>query len=383
MEEKKESPHKQWATGKKASMHRRCEEHGYQGRSIYMITMAVEGRLPLLGTLCGDPAVEEGRGAPHVELSPLGERVRACWFDIPRYYPEVEVMRLCVMPDHIHGVLFVHKQMEQHLGKIINGFKIGTRKAARELGLLPAGASTPAAALPQPTGPRTAGPPAPGTPAAKEPAPHGEVRYAAAVPQPWREQKPPRQPYNRDHGQLWEPGYHDRILLRKGQLDRMLTYLMDNPRRLLLKRRHPEFFTNLGTIEVAGIAMQAMGNRLLLDNPMKLQVQCSRSLTQEEIDRQQTAFVHEGLNGTVLISPCISPGESQIATAALQQGIALIVLLLKGFHPHFKPAPRYLQACTEGRLLMLAPYPWQNEKIVNMRQRCLHLNAIAKMIAEH
>jgi hypothetical protein len=28
----------------------------------------------------------------------------------------------------------------------------------------------------------------------------------------------------------------------------------------------------------------------------------------------------------------------------------------------FKPHPRYLTVRAEGRLLMLSPYPWQNEK---------------------
>ena len=37
---------------------------------------------------------------------------------------------------------------------------------------------------------------------------------------------------------------------------------------------------------------------------------------------------------------------------------------------------------TEGRLLLLSPFQWQNEKITNMRQRCLYLNELAKRICE-
>lgn len=85
---------------------------------------------------------------------------------------------------------------------------------------------------------------------------------------------------------------------------------------------------------------------------------------------------------SLIVSPCISPGEKQIATAVLEAQLPLIVLLLKGFPPFFKPQPRYLMACAEGRLLMLSPYPWQNEKIENMRQRCLHLNDIAAEICK-
>jgi hypothetical protein len=163
----------------------------------------------------------------------------------------------------------------------------------------------------------------------------------------------------------------------------MFAYLDDNPRRLLLKRQHPEYFTRLGTMAVAGIQMQAIGNRFLLDNPVKLQVQCSRRLTPEEIEQKKATILYQANDqGAILVSPCISPGEQQIATAALTEHIPLIVLLLKGFSPFFKPQPKYLEACTEGRLLMLSPYPWQNEKITNMRQRCLQLNDIAAEICK-
>jgi hypothetical protein len=249
------------------------------------------------------------------------------------------------MPDHIHGVLFVKEKMPHHLGTIINGFKAGTRKAARELGVITATMS-------------------PST----EPAP---VRYIEASPQSKKPQ-----------GVLWEPGYNDRILLQEGQLQRMLNYLDDNPRRLLLKQTHPQFFKPLGKLTVAGLEMEAMGNPNLLNNPIKLQVQCSRHLYQNEIEQRKQYFLNAAQQGAVIVSPCISPGEKEIATTILEAQLPLIVLLLKGFPPFFKPQPHYLIACAEGRLLMISPYPWQNEKIDNMRQRCLQLNDIAAEICK-
>ena len=141
MNEKKGHEPTKWekyAKGKKPSMKRRCEGHNYRDRGIYMVTMVIEGRRPLLGTLRGDPAMIEGPQKPHVELTPFGERVKACWEAIPRFYPVVEPMKLCIMPDHIHGLLFVHEKMEKHLGDVIKGFKAGTHAAARELGIIAA-----------------------------------------------------------------------------------------------------------------------------------------------------------------------------------------------------------------------------------------------------
>lgn len=91
-------------------MKRRCDEHDYTQRGIYMITIATEGRLPLFGTLKGDPLATDGNNKPHIVLSPLGERVQACWYDIHGHYPEVSVIKLCIMPDHIHGVLFIKEK---------------------------------------------------------------------------------------------------------------------------------------------------------------------------------------------------------------------------------------------------------------------------------
>ncbi|MFZ4397200.1 MAG: hypothetical protein ACOYOU_16415 [Kiritimatiellia bacterium] len=42
-------------------------------------------------------------------------------------------------------------------------------------------------------------------------------------------------------------------------------------------------------------------------------------------------------HGAVLVSPCISPGEKEIARAALEAGRPLIVLLENGFAPLYKP----------------------------------------------
>ena len=107
--------HKAFAGEKKPSMLRRRVGHDYQSRHIYLITMTVEGRRPLLGQLVGDADAPDGTpDAPHVELSPLGEQVRAYWQSIEQHYPTIKVLATQVMPDHLHGILFVQQQLDQH-----------------------------------------------------------------------------------------------------------------------------------------------------------------------------------------------------------------------------------------------------------------------------
>lgn len=177
---------------KVASMKRRSEQHDYTDRGIYMITLAIEGRRPLLGTLTGKADATEGPMRPAVVLSPLGERVRECWMSIPLYYPEVEAMKLCVMPDHIHGVLFVHERMGCHLGAVIKGFKAGTHRAARELGLMamPAGVTATMSQCTETTAapPVKPAPPPPFRPA--PPPPAASVPYTAT---PLQSKPPPPQ----------------------------------------------------------------------------------------------------------------------------------------------------------------------------------------------
>ena len=100
--------HKAFAGEKKPSMLRRRVGHDYEQRCVYLVTMTVEGRKPLLGRLVGDAGAKEGSiDAPHIELSPLGKQVREMWEAISEYYPEVRVLATMVMPDHLHGILFV------------------------------------------------------------------------------------------------------------------------------------------------------------------------------------------------------------------------------------------------------------------------------------
>ena len=134
MTEEEFEKHKAFAGKCKPSMLRRRVGHDYQGRRIYLITMTVEGRQSLLGQLVGEADAPDGSpDAPRIELSELGAQVERFWRDISRHHPEVEVLATTIMPDHLHGILFVERLMEQHLGMVIKGFKVGCNKAYREL----------------------------------------------------------------------------------------------------------------------------------------------------------------------------------------------------------------------------------------------------------
>lgn len=125
---------KAFAGEKKASMQRRCVGHDYSQRQMYMVTMVVEGRRPLLGEVVGRSEAEVGSDeAPRVVLTELGRRVEACWNEITIRHPQIKLVGLQLMPDHLHGILFVKELIEKPLGKVLLGFKQGCNKAYREL----------------------------------------------------------------------------------------------------------------------------------------------------------------------------------------------------------------------------------------------------------
>ena len=341
---------KAFAGEKKPSMQRRCVDHDYTCRCIYMVTMVTERRLPLFGKVVGKSDAAEGSPeAPRIELSELGQRVSDEWWGIPRYYPQIEIRALQMMPDHLHGILFVREQMEKDLSRVIRGFKTGCNRAYREVVL--------------------------------------GVQYVATqsrqTGQPQQTALPhPHCPYDRRHGLLFAPGFCDKLLLRQGQLQRWLDYLRDNPRRLLMKREHPDLFRVQRGLVVAGQQFSAIGNRFLLDKPVLVQVQCSRSLTDEQIEARVSECLALARSGAVLVSPSISRGEKAVMRAAFDEGLPLIILQENGFTDLAKPGGRRMEACQRGQLLLLAPWQHHNERLTISRCQCLSLNDIAKQICE-
>lgn len=46
-------------------------------------------------------------------LSPLGEAVEQAWLRLPDYYPELTMLAHQVMPDHLHGIIFVERELQR------------------------------------------------------------------------------------------------------------------------------------------------------------------------------------------------------------------------------------------------------------------------------
>lgn len=336
-------------------MGRRCHNWDYCGRGAYQITITLADRR---SHLLGSSGYEKGRGA-FVALTDLGQLVESFVWRIPEFSPEIDVLGVQVMPDHLHMVLRVNRSMKKPVGYAIRGLKGAATKAYwATLGF------------------------------------SAEARGACA-------------PGLKSPGPLFAEGYVDTILFDKAAIDRELAYLADNPRRLWEKRAHPELFTVLRDLPVdlgGGVVghFSAIGNHHLLKAPSILQVQCSRRffayqrdgkgailkdreprVASDEFQMTSEALLDEAAHGAVLVSPCISEGEREIARRAFMAGYKVITLSNKGFSPLYKPGGKLFDQCAAGNLLMLAPVGWPylpGEKKMTRLDACV-LNRLAQMLS--
>ena len=284
-----------------------------------------------------------------IERTKLGQAIAEEINRIPTYNgaESIEIYSYVIMPDHVHILLRVHDRLPKHIGQYIAWFKIKCTDACSAL---------------------TGGPVS------------GTMRPFA-------------------------PDYHDRILKGKNQLSHMVRYIQDNPRRLALKRANKELFRIQQDIPLNGIACTTLGNMFLADYPLKQVVQCSRRMTQAEIDELKAQCLAQAEQGVVHITAAISEGEKQIARALREAEWPLIVLLHEGFpkpdSPHYqyyKPSGVYFEACAKGKLLLVEPHEEALEmaQVVaqaeakvgpiphdTQRYRFVAMNVIAEIIASH
>ena len=390
----------------KPSMLRRCLGWDYRQPGIYQITLVLAdrrsqalGRLVIPGAsapgtgqaAASAPGMQSGpcpvleaeasrvrqAASSFIALSPAGEAVMREWRNIAAFHPEAKPLFMQVMPDHVHFILQITRPLAKPLGNLVGGFKAGSSKAA--------------------------------------------------IGRPG----------------LWAEGFQDTILFHEGQLDSMFRYLRDNPRRLAVKSLLPDLFKvrrNLAIplfpsrpVPVAeapacsvlgaeapacpvpgagapGLFFSAVGNHFLLDAPVRLQVQCSRSIfayrrvakagggrkierdahgapvaafSTPEFEEKRDSLLAAARHGAVLVSPCISDGEREIARLAFAAGASVVALKNMGFPPLSKPQGRLFDLTADGRLLLLAPaaWPYQTaEKPMTRLDACV-LNRIAQLLA--
>ena len=260
-------------------------------------------------------------GAPHIELSPLGIKVKESLERMPQVEPKIELVCYSIMPNHIHFIIAVRGELNRPIGTIIRSFMGAT---SRSLHMLKA---------------------------------EGKIQWnsaAASIARKASTEKP----------SLWQPGYCIGICHTEQKLHTRIGYVIENPFFGILETERHDFMKRTMMLTIKGRRYSGYGNMLLLKEPDRLQVFCHRNhpvthepyhLTQDFWEEKQ-AILNAAADGVVIVTPGISPGEADIMWSVLQNGGNVIniqqeeIPISDKWHPE-KERRIY---CSQGQMLVLS-----------------------------
>lgn len=300
----------------------------FKGEGIYHLTFVVVGRQPLLGRLVplADSRAYSGSverfynndvnparhavaskytsGQATTELSTFGFAVHDHLKELQVRYGEPAII-ICgkqFMPNHLHVVIWVKKDVGKSIRQIAQGFRIGVRKIAEDMGI-------------------------------------------------WR----------REDGHVFEVPFI-RTLSRRGQLASMIRYVHANPDSAWMRRLHPDMYVIRRNQVHAGLHFDSMGKARLLDYPDRQVIALSRSLTAEQIEAEVQKALRKAERGVVTYCAAMNDAEKAVTRAIRNGGYPLVVMMLDGFPPEsseaarfYKPGGAYHRACGDGLLYLMAP----------------------------
>lgn len=81
----------------------RLKHYDYSQQGAYFVTICTEYRQCLWGEIKQD----------QVLLNHLGAIALQCWLEIPAHFPSVELDVFVIMPNHLHGILWITKSVNQ------------------------------------------------------------------------------------------------------------------------------------------------------------------------------------------------------------------------------------------------------------------------------
>ena len=210
----------------------------WRGAGLYHVTLTVTDRQPLLGKLVmpdGDPA------RARVVRTALGDALVECLMSISRYHAEVQVLHFCLMPDHMHAVLYVRRRMEQGIRSVVRGFW----QASKKLGRVCSQSGAPFV-VPN---------------VIREELKEESRRLEAAAAALCREMG--EEAYYRLPPVFTEMPFI-RPMARYAQLPTTIRYIDMNPQRLATKRLKPGFFRVQKNVEIGPRRYDGVGNVALL-----------------------------------------------------------------------------------------------------------------------
>ena len=366
----------------------------WKGIGLYHVTLTIPDRRPLLGQL---EVPDNNPALAKVKRTALGNALVDCLLSIPQYHPEVQVLHFCLMPDHLHAVLYVRRIMPIGIRGVVRGFW----QAAKKLGR-----AYTAASLIIPNDIRRNH--------------QEETRNRQEEMQNHKEETrncqggvPDCQEGNLNlqketakleafsaslRKQMGDDGYYQlqpvftempfiRPMGRNTQLPNTIHYIDMNPQRLATKRMKPGYFRVQRGIVIDGRSYDGVGNTTLLMAETFAPVHVRRVMVEaeekgdvEQLRNYKNSCVLSARKGMAMVSPFISTHEKQVMQVLLREQLSFICLTDNGFRDYYKPTNTLFDACAAGRVLILSPWSYDSDKRHISRAECVALNKMAEEI---
>ena len=312
----------------------------WKGVGIYHVTLTVPSREPLLGKLeipNNDPK------QAYIQRTELGNALVEKLLAHPTYYPEVQIVQYCLMPDHLHVILYIKRPMKQTFNTVVRSLW----QAAKKLGRI---YNTPSI-----------------NPESDSGLTNGENTDA---PFPIFTDRPFVRPMS-----------------RRGQLKTMIHYVQMNPQRLATKRLMPELFWVQDNIEIAGRTYKGVGYADLLQRAKYMPVHVRRTMLEEAAhgdDKRLRDYMNgcvlAARQGAVMVSPFISEYEKAVMDELLKEGLPFIYIADNGFRDYYKPQDSLFDAVARKQVLILSPWEYDAGKKRVSRAECVEMNKMAEEI---
>ena len=403
----------------------RGSQKNYRWPGTYHITISVlERQQQPLGRIVGDVSKPDGDPlAPKVHLSEIGKMVEhELLHSIHAHYPMIDIEDYVVMPDHLHFIVVVHRDIvsshgrDTHLGQVIAGFKKGCNRRYWELTGQTAQIwqGQPAVASPSlcpPSASFSLPAVSPSSAVGSLPAVYPQASLASS--------QPSKIPSDASTGRppLFSYGYVDVMPLKEGQLERQREYIRNNPRYRLMRQQHPKWLvaqrasvaTSLTLPALKGYLQRECGaaqfntdkwemlqQRLLTENnavvcdsygnsqllsARLLPVVCHRK-DAPLFQQQKARCLAAAALGAILVSARIAKGEQDIINSAIQQGYPVVTVEDNGFPSLYHPSEHRMDLCLANKLLIVTPWLYAYRRVGDTISvaECKAMNCVVQAI---
>ena len=404
----------------------------WKGIGLYHITLTIPDRSPLLGSL---EVPDNDPNKAKVKRTALGNALVNCLLSIQHYHPEVQVLHFCLMPDHLHAVLYVRHTMPTGIRGVTRGFWQAVKKLGRAWSasssvapnVIRSNNQAPSSSVAPNVIRRNSQAPsssvAPNVIQRNSQAPsssfapnviqeNSQAPSSSFAPNVIRRnsQKETSHQILQDETARFEAFsaslreqqgeeiyYHlppiftempfIRPMGRNTQLPNTIRYIDMNPQRLATKRLKPGFFYVQRGIMIGGRSYDGVGNTTLLMadrfatvHVRSVMVKAAEQGDGEPLRNYKNSCVLAARKGVILVSPFISTHEKQVMQVLLDEQRPFICLIDNGFRDYYKPSGALFDACAAGRVLILSPWQYDASKRHISRADCVALNGMAEDI---